>query len=148
MIGLFVLTVLSTTIILSRNLVLTYIVFFCYGFCPVAIYTVGYPYVLEFFSDKEATLAGSIIMSTTTFNPIYAILLIRLFNTTVYWEAMVAAVACIAGVYTWFVMPESPRFYYARNRFDEARCALRRIAKVNGVNLTHTIRFDKENDFM
>mmetsp|Transcript_6567 Transcript_6567/g.4720 ORF Transcript_6567/g.4720 Transcript_6567/m.4720 type:complete len:115 (-) Transcript_6567:975-1319(-) len=48
--GLFSLITISLTICFSTNLVLTYVAMFAYGFCcPIAIYTVGYPYVLEFY---------------------------------------------------------------------------------------------------
>lgn len=143
--GLFMLATLSMIICFSTNLVLTYVAIFSYGFCcPIAIYTVGYPYLLEFFETDKSALAGSIIMCSTTFVPIYAISMIMLFQTTFYYEISIACLAMVAFLYTLKVVPESPRFYYAKNRFDEARSALKTIAYINGVSLTNTIRFDKE----
>jgi len=83
-------------------------------------------------------------MCSTTFVPILAISMIMLFQTSLYYEISIACLASVSFLYTLKVMPESPRFYYAKNRFDEARHALRTIACINGVSLTHTIRFDKE----
>lgn len=45
-------------------------------------------------------------------------------------------------------IPESPKFYYARNRFDDARRSLRIIAWVNGAKAKQdilSIRFDTES---
>lgn len=143
--GLFMLTTLSITICLSTNLVLTYVAVFSYGFCcPISIYTVGYAYLLEFYESDKTTLAGSILLCTYPLVPIYAISMIMLFQTTFYYEVSIACLAFVSCLYTIKVMPESPRFYYAKNRFDEARGALKAMACINGVSLTNTIRFDKE----
>lgn len=54
----------------------------------------------------------------------------------------------IASIATFSVlwMPESPKYFYARNRYDEARRSLGKIAKFNGRSWNVELQFDKEVD--
>lgn len=59
------------------------------------------------------------------------------------WELYSIGLSIIAIYFTHFYMPESPRFYYSRNKFDLARKSLNQIASFNGITLPR-ITFDKE----
>jgi hypothetical protein len=49
-------------------------------------------------------------------------------------------------VVTIFILPESPKFLYLKNRFDESRQALSFVAKFNNLNFDSKFLFDTENN--
>jgi len=51
-----------------------------------------------------------------------------------------------AFVVTIFILPESPKFLYLKNRFDESRQALSFVAKFNNLNFDTKFIFDTENN--
>jgi len=64
-----------------------------------------------------------------------------------YVNVYIALVFCLGSlVFTLFWLPESPRFYYSRKRFDEARAVMKTISGTNNGDQGTSFVFKAEND--
>jgi OCT family organic cation transporter-like MFS transporter 4/5 len=99
---------------------------------------------MEFIGPKFRTMCGVAIQIPFALGELYIVLIAYLVRDWRVYQAVVAAPFFIFFVYVFFI-PESVRWLISRERREEAKIVLARVAKVNKVIMP---RMDEESDSM
>ncbi len=125
---------------------MTWFSIFCLGIVWNGKNIVGMSYADEMLPRKHQEdlltvmfVVGSLIMVLL---PIQYMLFTKSWIPTHIISIVMTLIAC---AFFPFYVPESPKFLYVNNRFDEARKSLYHIAGKNAVYITEDIKFDREN---
>ena len=138
--------VLQVVNLLSRDIYLTIGAYFLYGASASIILPIATTFANELIISKYragiTTLMAAVDASSMIWQVAYYYT-----HTSMYplhWGLFVAASSFTLSLA--ICLPESPKFYYARGRYDQARIALKKIAKFNGVDPRRfdVIKFDNE----
>lgn len=130
-------------VFISRNWILTAFFIFVFGTGGVGRSSISYLLMQEYLPSNRQTLVGTILQLNNGFVAVYTVLYYWLISK--YWipinvfGAVLTAVSA-AGVY---FLPESPKFYLSKKRYQDARDAINFIAKTNNQN-AFTGKFDRE----
>lgn len=130
--------------ILSRNIKLTTGLQFFLGAMSVGRATIGYLYMLELIPTEYQAAAGTTLQvvnsSVTILSCLYFYFISKywLWFQLFGWSLNVLTVICV------IFMPESPKYLLTKNRFEECRFILSRMAQVNGKRGPFEGKFDSE----
>ena len=112
---------------------------FVNGIVGVARKSIGFCYMVELAPVKFRAALG-------TFWNTSELSITNIYLTTYYWyihpnwipTAYVAMfLVTISGIMMWFLIPESPKWLYFKERYSDLRAVLIYMAKGNGVKLDH-----------
>lgn len=112
-----------------------YIIFVLLGVGFVGSISINSLYLQEFMQARHRAFAftiGQTFEGLTTFFVVIYFLYITKYWQGWYVMTLVFQILIIAGM-LW--LPESPEFYYAKGRFNEAKEVILHIGKINGKNL-------------
>lgn len=85
----------------------------------------------EFLPSNRQTLVGTILQLNNGFVAVYTVIYYWFISKNwIYINAFGTLLTVVSAVGVWF-LPESPKFYISRKRYDEARTSINFIAKVN-----------------
>ena len=121
------------------NYIAIYFGLFLVGSASTLRSAIGYVYSLEFIETSKQNIASSIMKTIDVTIPIWLSLLYM--YTSNEWRHYYLA-SFVIGLMVWassFLIPESPGFLIAQNRFDEAKNVISQISRVNGKKAPHII---------
>jgi MFS family permease len=107
---------------------------FFFGLCAVGRISIGYVYLIEFMPKKYRTMIGTIYNCFNSFIVIEASLYFDYISKYwLYFELLGISlnVVAIVGI---LILPESPKWYYAKKDFINARRSFNTISKINKAN--------------
>lgn len=85
----------------------------------------------EFLPSNRQTLVGTILQLNNGFVAVYTVIYYWFISKNwIYINAFGTVLTVVSAVGVWF-LPESPKFFISRKRYDEARASINFIAKVN-----------------
>ena len=131
---------------LSKSIYFTIVVYFFIGISASGRVTITTTYMSELVWSKHRIAVNTLLHVGDGFVMVVQVGYYFLFRDSypLYWFTMSAIFILTLLI---LVIPESPKYYYARNRFDDARKSLSFVAWVNRAQRRHevmNIRFDKE----
>ena len=130
-------------ILISRNWIFTAILIFVFGTAGVGRSSISYLYMQEFLPQNRQTLVGTILQLNNGFVAVYTVIYYWFISKNwIYINAFGTLLTVVSAVGVWF-LPESPKFYISRKRYDEARNSINFIAKVNKKYEFHS-KFESE----
>lgn len=102
-----------------------------FGTAGVGRSSISYLYMQEFLPSNRQTLVGTILQLNNGFVAVYTVIYYWFISKNwIYINAFGTLLTVVSAVGVWF-LPESPKFYISRKRYDEARTSINFIAKVN-----------------
>ena len=135
------------TIFLTSNFTLTLFCLFVEGILWSGQNVVGMQYLDEIlptrYKEDIFTIMFILGSAISLLIPVNYLIVSSSFVGLSMFGLITITIACL-GV-PWYI-PESPKWLYSKNRFDEAREVFYCIAAVNQVELKSDIKFDREED--
>jgi len=120
-------------------------IFFC-GMLWPGKNIVGLSYAEEFLDKKYSNdLLASVFVGGSGIMFFVPVIYLTISKSWVLqsWLGIGLTLLCL-GIIPWY-LPESPKYYYEKRMFDEARASLKVVARRNGVVLKEEIKFDYED---
>ena len=122
--------VLQSLMLLSGSIHVTIAIYFFIGMCAAGRVAISTTYLNELVLEKKRTLVTTILNISDAFSMIYQVIYYAI-NRNIYplhW--FLFGVNCFITL-SLLLLPESPKWCYARNKFDDARKGLYKIAYFN-----------------
>jgi len=117
---------------------------FFLGFSGVGRCSISFLYLMELLPQEKGTFYGTIVQMNNNMAYIYVALYFWLISIDWRWLEVFAigmTLFCIIGS---LFIPESPKFYLSKKRWDDARKSLSSIARFNRLEPFNR-KFDREN---
>ncbi|CDW88844.1 organic cation [Stylonychia lemnae] len=148
LVGLVLYLIVIIGLVFNTSLYLTYVLLLLGGISETGRYYVAYVYCVEMMPDKYQNLSGLLIF--VVFGCLQILFSIYFWFISKEWinlAYMGGALSIISFILTIWKLPESPRFYFSKKRFDEARVVLLHIAKFNGKSDINYFVFESETQY-
>ena len=142
LLGLVLYFLVITMLVFCKSLYLSYFILFLGGISETGRYYVAYVYCVEMMPTKYQNLSG--LMIFVVFGCLQIMFSIYFWFISKQWVNLAYAgglLTIVSFFMTILYLPESPRFYFGKKRFDEARKVLKQIAVFNGYKNLKTIKF-------
>ena len=126
----FLSTLFPLLILFNTNLYLLYFYIFMFGFSTLIRGTTSYVYMLEMIPK---TSEKDFLFWLTTLEQGFGLIIPISFYLTRDWRYLMfiyITISTYAWVHMWW-MPESPKFYYGKRKFDKCRMVMNKISMVN-----------------
>lgn len=132
MLGLTIFVAVVVASLFTTNIHVAYFLLFMGGISETGRYYVAYVYLIEFVPARYQNNAGLYIFMV--FGVVMTYIAMQFWFIVKYWQvnaawALLLATSSFVATILW--MPESPRYYYSRRKFQEAALAMKKIARVN-----------------
>jgi len=122
------------TLILSQNIHLTLVMYFLLGLGNAGKPNLGYVYILELVPTSWQTYVGTLIHISDGCTLIFLSIYFRFISKDWFWFQLFCFVFSTLAIAGCSIAPESPKYLYSFERFDEARAAIKKIARFNRVS--------------
>lgn len=104
---------------------------FIFGTGGVGRSSISYLYMQEFLPSNRQTLVGTILQLNNGFVAVYTVIYYWFISKNwIYINAFGGVLTIVSAVGVFF-LPESPKFYISRKKFDEARKSINVVAHFN-----------------
>jgi hypothetical protein len=131
-----------------HNLLVLYIFAFLIGPMYIGRLAAGFCLLMELVPKAKAPTVGAALMVCQGSVLIYWSIYFKwISNNSTYFLAL-GVILNFATCFICIVIPESPRYLYGKDKFDECREALAIIAKRNGVEEYEPPHFEKEDEIL
>lgn len=139
-------TISYALIILSKNIYLTIGCYLIVGLCAGGRVAIGTIYISEFLPKKYWALAITMKNVFDSSIMIVQSIYYSFCKNWIYLHLLGLSIAIVIVICLYFLLPESPKYYYSKGQFDKCREILVVIAKANGgdVKAIKNIVFDTE----
>lgn len=133
-------------LLLSTNIYFSIGIFFVVGVCSAGRVTITTTYMNEMVPEKYMVIVTTLLNVLDAFVMVFQVCyyIFSRQSYPLYWFIFGSTVLLVMMI---TMLPESPKWYYARNRFDDARRSLYFVAKFNGsedLDMIKLIVFDTE----
>jgi MFS family permease len=118
-------------IFISRNWIVTAILIFVFGTGGVGRSSISYLLMQEYLPSNRQTLVGTILQLNNGFVAVYTVLYYWFISKEWIPINIFGAVLTLVSAVGVFFLPESPKFYLSKRRYEEARAAINVMAKTN-----------------
>jgi MFS family permease len=118
-------------IFISRNWIVTAILIFVFGTGGVGRSSISYLLMQEYLPSNRQTLVGTILQLNNGFVAVYTVLYYWFISKDWIPINVFGAVLTLVSAVGVFFLPESPKFYLSKRRYEEARAAINVMAKTN-----------------
>lgn len=126
---------LTLAIFFSNNLTVTIILFFLQGACAPGKVQVAFVYMTEFIAkQRHRTYVGTAVLFADAATMILVSLYFRFVSK--YWlpfQIGSLAFNVLSVTLLWIFIPESPKYLLSKGKIEQAKKAIKWIAKFNGV---------------
>eukprot|EP00347_Sterkiella_histriomuscorum_P020221 403338627 len=118
-------------LIFSSNITLSIVLFFFFGLSSAGKSSNGYIYMMELIPQKNQTLIGTLMNFADGSTMIIMSLYFRFISKNWMYYQICGLFATFIAFIACFFIPESPKYYYANNKFDKSRVGLDYIKRFN-----------------